>query len=389
MIPFHNPLISWKDVIHSFTCKNAKEKLKSEISKYFGVNEDNIILTGSGRHALKLALQILNIKKSDEVIIPSFICPSVGEAVLAVGATPVFVDVDEGSFNISPDITEEAISEKTKAIVVAHIGGIPVKIDEFVKISKKYDIPLIEDCAQSFGAKYNGILTGLFGDFGFFSFGISKNINGVAGGALYTKNFDEKIDLSFNKPQLKLIMKEYFTALSAPIVFNNTVYGYLRKYLQSYSVGKYENSPFELYEREITNIEACIAFSKIKKYEVIKKERNKNAKLYYEYFEGVFDFVQIPEKAEPAYLYLPVLVKNYGEVKRIKEELFKKGIEVKDKSDMRYFALWEHPRFRGYKHYGENVVDIENRYLLFPLTYPKKEVIKICEQSTRLMDGGK
>jgi hypothetical protein len=69
---------------------------------------------------------------------------------------------------------------------------------------------------------------------------------------------------------------------------------------------------------------------------------------------------------------------------RIKKELFKEGIEVKDKSDMKYFALWEHPKFRGYKHYGENVVDIENRYLLFPVSHSREIVEEICKNAVIL-----
>ena len=377
LIPFYNPQITLRDAISCSFCNNPKRKLKNELLKYFGIV--GIVLTGSGRHALKLALKLLGVSKRDEVIIPPFICPCVGEAVLEVNATPVFGDNDGNSLNMSPESVEEAISEKTRAIVVSHIGGIPARLSEFIEISKKYDIPLIEDCAQSFGAEYDGIFTGLHGDFSFFSFGISKNINSVGGGALYTKKFDEKIDLSFNKPELKQILKRYFTALSASIVFNSAVSRYLHEYLQSYSAGKYENSPFQLYEREITNIEAYITFSNIKKYEATKKMRNENARIYYKYFEGVFDFVEIPKKAEPAYLYFPVLVEDYGEVKRMKKKLFKEGIEVKDKSDMKYFALWEHPKFRGYKHYGENVVDIENRYLLFPVSHSREIVEEICK----------
>jgi dTDP-4-amino-4,6-dideoxygalactose transaminase len=280
-IPFYNPQITLCDVISCLFCNTPKEKLKNELLKYFGI--DDIVLTGSGRHALKLALKSLEVSKGGEVIIPPFICPCVGEAVLEVNAIPVFGDNDKNSLNMSPESVEEAISEKTKAIVIAHIGGIPARLDEFIEISKKYDISLIEDCAQSFGAKYDGIITGLHGDFGFFSFGISKNINSVGGGALHCKNFEKNI--SFNKPELRLIIKGYFTAVSASIIFNSAVSRYLHKYLQSYSAGKYENSPFQLYEREITNIEAYITFSKIKKYEATKKMRNENAKIYYEYLE--------------------------------------------------------------------------------------------------------
>jgi dTDP-4-amino-4,6-dideoxygalactose transaminase len=385
-LSLHNPQIRFIDIIQSFLYKNeAKKGLENELKRYLKI--PSIKILGSGRHALKLALKLLGVSKGDEVIIPPFICPSVGEAVLEVNATPLFGDNDENSLNMSPESVEEARTEKTKAIVIAHIGGIPARLDGFIELSKKYDIPLIEDCAQSFGAKYDGVFTGLHGDCGFFSFGISKNINSVGGGALCYKNFDENTDLNFNKPGFKVIMREYLTALSAPIVFNRIIYGYMQRYLQSYIAKKYESSPFQLYERTITDIEAYIAYSKIKKYEGAKKLRNENARIYYERFEGLFDFVKIPEKAEPAYLYFPVLLRDYAEVKRIKKEMFKNGIEVKDKSDMRYFALWQHPKFRAYRHYGENIVEIENRYLLFPLTYPETEVINICEECLRLMEA--
>ncbi len=180
-LSLHNPQIHLADISSGFSTKHPRELLENRLRVYLG---SRIKLTSSGRYGLKLILESLGMTPMNEIIVPSFICSSVGLAVMESGATPVFADVAVDDINIDPESVEKAITDKTKAIIIAHIFGIPAKIEQFLKISQEYNLPLIEDCGQSFGAQYNGQLSGTWGDFGFFSFGISKNISGVGGGAI-------------------------------------------------------------------------------------------------------------------------------------------------------------------------------------------------------------
>lgn len=129
----------------------------------------------SGLDALWIAFRLLNIGKGDEVIVQgnTYIASVMG--ITINGATPVFVEPDE-NFGIDVDKIEEKITDKTKAILVVHLYGVASKMDQLVAICKKYNLRLVEDCAQSHGACFNGQMTGTFGDVGCFSFYPSKNL---------------------------------------------------------------------------------------------------------------------------------------------------------------------------------------------------------------------
>jgi dTDP-4-amino-4,6-dideoxygalactose transaminase len=378
-VPFYNPDITITDIVSCLGLKNSPEKLQYELQNFFGIH--NVMLTGSGRCALKIALQGLNVSTGDEVILPPFICPSVGDAVLEVGGIPVFGDNDLLSFNMSPESVEEAISDKTKAIVIAHIGGIPARINKFTELSKTYNIPLIEDCAQSFGAKYDGVYTGLHGDLAFISFGISKNINGIGGGALFSQRkpgFLREREL----PPSSVIstMKKYFMLFSTPLLFGETSGIFFNDILSKISKNRYEIDNFHDYCKNIQNIEAAIAFRKLHIFTETQKWRNEIATLYRDKLHGRVDFLSIEKRSEPSFLYFPLLLPDNIRVKAMKKKLSESGIQSKDKDEMRYFALWKHKKFENYKHYGENVLDIDERYLLLPLGHTVEITNAICSE---------
>lgn len=146
----------------------------------------------SGLDALWMAFRVLGIHEGDEVIVQgnTYIASVMG--ITMNGATPVFVEPDE-YFNIDTSKIEEKITEKTKAVLVVHLYGQASKMDDVVSLCKKYNLRLVEDCAQSHGAKYQGQITGTFGDIGCFSFYPSKNLGAFGdGGAIITN--DEKIN---------------------------------------------------------------------------------------------------------------------------------------------------------------------------------------------------
>lgn len=147
---------------------------------------------GNGLDALMLALKAMNIGAGDEVIVPSNTYIATALAVTYVGATPVFVEPDIRTFNIDPLNIEGAINDKTKAIMPVHLYGQPCDMDPIMDIAKKYNLKVVEDCAQAHGATYKGKVIGSFGDAAGFSFYPGKNL-GALGDAGATVTNDKKI----------------------------------------------------------------------------------------------------------------------------------------------------------------------------------------------------
>ncbi|MDA8433937.1 MAG: DegT/DnrJ/EryC1/StrS family aminotransferase [Nitrospiraceae bacterium] len=161
-------------------------ELENKIADYHGVKE--AVGVASGTDALHLAVEALGIGDGDEVITSPFTFFATAEAVLYTGATPVFVDIEPDTMNLDPSRIEEAITEKTKAILPVHIFGHPADMDRIAAIAKKHDLKIVEDCAQSFGAALRGRRTGSFGDAGCFSFYPSKNLGGFGDGGMVLLN---------------------------------------------------------------------------------------------------------------------------------------------------------------------------------------------------------
>ena len=144
---------------------------------------------GNGLDALFLALKALGVGAGDEVIVPSNTYIATALAVTYVGATPVFVEPDIRTFNIDPTRIEEAITEKTKAIMPVHLYGQPCDMDPIMEIAKKNGLFVVEDCAQAHGATYKGKVIGSFGDAAGFSFYPGKNLGALGdAGATVTNN---------------------------------------------------------------------------------------------------------------------------------------------------------------------------------------------------------
>jgi dTDP-4-amino-4,6-dideoxygalactose transaminase len=141
----------------------------------------------NGTDALELALKAINIKAKDEVITTSNTFISTANAILNVGAIPIFVDVDK-NFNINPDLIEKKITKRTKAIIPVHLNGMPCCMKKIIKISKKYKLKIIEDSAQAILSSYNKKYVGTIGDIGCFSLHPTKNLGVVGDGGFITTN---------------------------------------------------------------------------------------------------------------------------------------------------------------------------------------------------------
>lgn len=150
--------------------------------------------TGNGLDGLMLALKALGISNKDEVIVPSNTYIATALAVTYVGAKPIFVEPDIKTFNIDSDKIEEAITDKTKAIMPVHLYGQPCDMDTIIEIAKKHNLYIIEDCAQAHGATYKGRKIGSFGDAAGFSFYPGKNLGALGDAGATVTNSKEIAD---------------------------------------------------------------------------------------------------------------------------------------------------------------------------------------------------
>ena len=173
----------------SFILGPNVQAFEREAADYLGVK--HAIGVASGTDALHLALLAEGIGAGDEVITTPFTFIATAEAIKYVGAKPVFVDIDSKSFNISPEAIEKAITPKTKAVIPVHLFGQPADIPEISKLCEHYNLKLIEDCAQSFGASIDGKQTGTLGNAGAFSFFPSKNLGAYGDGGMVVTNLDD------------------------------------------------------------------------------------------------------------------------------------------------------------------------------------------------------
>ena len=161
------------------------ERFEQEMASYLGLKGG--VASASGTAALHLSLLALGVKEGDEVIIPSFTCSALLNAVHYCRATPIVVDIDEETMNISLSATRKALSKKSSAIVVPHMFGHPVEnISDFLSLGPA----VIEDCAQSLGATSNGTMTGTSGEIAVFSFYATKVITTGQGGMVVSQNED-------------------------------------------------------------------------------------------------------------------------------------------------------------------------------------------------------
>ncbi|MEM2636745.1 MAG: DegT/DnrJ/EryC1/StrS family aminotransferase [Candidatus Korarchaeota archaeon] len=209
MIPFAKPEISG-DVMKDFsrivssgmlTDGGYVREFEKQFAAYIGARYG--VACSSGTAALHVALQALGIGPGDEVITTPYTFIATANAALFLGAIPVFVDIDEGTFNIDPSKIKERITPKTRAIVAVHLFGHPADMDPIIEVADDHGIPVVEDAAQAHGSKYKGKRVGSIGTIGAFSFYPTKNMTTSEGGMLVTNSAElaEKMRQIVNQGQ--------------------------------------------------------------------------------------------------------------------------------------------------------------------------------------------
>lgn len=172
--------------------------------------QKQVVALSAGTAAIHLGLIMLGVEKGDEVICQSFTFAASANPVVYQGATPVFVDSEPGTYNMNPQLLEEAIKDriaktgkKPKAIIPVYLYGMPARIDEIFEVAKRYEIPVLEDAAEGFGSVYKGQVCGTFGDYGVMSFNGNKMITTSGGGALICPDSDTKKRVMFYATQAR------------------------------------------------------------------------------------------------------------------------------------------------------------------------------------------
>ncbi|WPK12398.1 lipopolysaccharide biosynthesis protein RfbH [Lysinibacillus louembei] len=303
------------------TSGRFSKQFEKEFAKYLGVKY--ALLTNSGSSANLLAVSALTSPKlgekrllpGDEVITVAAGFPTTVAPIIQNGLVPVFVDVDLGTYNISVDQIELAISKKTKAIVIAHTMGNPFNLDIVMKVANKYDLWVIEDNCDALGAKYSGKLTGTHGHIGTSSFYPPHHMTMGEGGAVYTSN-----------PQLKMILesfRDWGRDCWCPSGCDNTCkkrfdwqlgelpLGYDHKYTYSH-IG---------YNLKVTDMQAAIGIEQLGKLPNFIEKRNHNFKRLKENLLVVEEHLILPiatENSEPSWFGFIITIKDGNKVSRNK-----------------------------------------------------------------------
>lgn len=194
-IPVNEPLLNGNEKKYLCECidtgwissegsfvKEFEQKMSASVGRKYGVAVSN------GTAALEIAAQALGIGRGDEVIMPTFTIISCAMAVTKLGGIPVLIDSDPYTWNMNVDEIEAKITDKTKAIMIVHIYGLPADIDPVLKLAEKYGLKIIEDAAEMHGQTYRGKPCGSFGDISIFSFYPNKHITTGEGGMVVTDN---------------------------------------------------------------------------------------------------------------------------------------------------------------------------------------------------------
>ena len=182
---------------------------ESDLESFVGENK-KVVALSAGTAAIHLALLACGVGHGDEVIVQSFTFCASSNPITYLGATPVFVDSEPDTWNMDPQLLEEAIKDriaktgkKPKAIIPVALYGMPYKIEEIMDVANRYEIPVIEDAAEGFGSKYKGQVLGTFGKYGVLSFNGNKMITTSGGGALICSNDADKQEIMFYATQAR------------------------------------------------------------------------------------------------------------------------------------------------------------------------------------------
>lgn len=294
------------------TAGRYSEEFEFELAKFLGVESSTLVNSGSSANLIAMSsltsplLEKNKLNKGDEVLTVAAGFPTTVNPIVQNGLIPVFVDVEQGSYNINIGEIKDALSEKTKAIIIAHTLGNPFDIDKILKICKDYGLYLIEDNCDALGSKYNGKMTGTFGDISTLSFYPAHHITMGEGGAVST-----------NDPTLERIIRSFrdwgrdcycetgasdSCGMRFTQKFGDLPLGYDHKFVYSH-VG---------YNLKATDLQAALGVAQLKKAPQFIESRKRNFQFLYQNLKRYESYLILPEhlpNADPSWFAFPITVR--------------------------------------------------------------------------------
>jgi len=261
------------------------EELEQKISTFCGTNY--AVGVSSGTDALLISLMAAGIGEGDEVITSPFTFFATAGSIARLGARPVFVDIEQDTFNINPNLKEKSITDKTRAIIPVHLYGQIANMDLVLTLAKKNNLVVIEDAAQAIGSEYKGRRAGSMGDYGCFSFFPTKNLGGFGDGGMVTMSSEDIYN------QVKTLR----------------VHGSSLKYYHKVIGGNFR----------IDALQAGIVLAKLKYLDQWTEKRRQNAQTYNNLFSerGLTNYLTIPPEIFPRHVYNQYVIR----VKNNRDEL--------------------------------------------------------------------
>lgn len=333
------------------TAGRYSEEFEFQFAKYLGIYSSMIVNSGSSANLIAMSsltspsLGKDRLKPGDEVITVAAGFPTTVNPIVQNGAVPVFVDVEEGTYNIDVSEIESAISEKTRAIMVAHTLGNPFDLEKILRIAKDHGLYLVEDNCDALGSRYKGKMTGTFGDFSTLSFYPAHHITMGEGGAVNTNNPNlERIARSFRDWGRDCYCETGASdscGMRFTQQFGELPLGYDHKYVYSH-IG---------YNLKATDLQAAIGVAQLRKIDQFIEKRKYNFKRLFDQMKDYEEYFILPKSlpdADPSWFAFPLTVRENSGVKRkdIVEHLERNKIMTRT-----LFAgnLTRHPAYIGIK----------------------------------------
>lgn len=355
-IPFHKPFITEDeinevvDTIRSgwWTTGPKAVKFENEFNSYIGSKYS--ISASSWTAAAHLALEAIGLKKDDEVIIPAITFTATAEIICYFEAKPVIVDVDESTFNIDPICIQNAITNKTKAIIPVHYGGQPCDMDEIIAIAKKNNLKIIEDAAHAIPASYKGKRIGTISDITCFSFYVTKTLATGEGGMLCTN--DQTISERSSIMRLHGINSDAW-----------------KRYTSEGSWFYEVIAPG--YKYNFTDIQAALGLAQLKKIEFLWNSRKIITERYNKGFASndIIKTQRLKEDRQSAYHLYPILL-DLEKLKINRSQFIDELKSIGIGSSVHFIPLYRHPYYRDTFHLEVGLYPISEKIYPRLVTLP-------------------
>ena len=315
------------------------KEFEGQFAKYVGTKHAIAVNSGSSANLLAIAALVEkgDLKVGDEVIVPAATFPTVASPILQLGLVPVFVDVEQGSYNIDPAEIRKGISAKTKMIMPVHSLGNPCEMNEIMEIAEEKNQKVLEDCCEAHGAKIGNKVVGSFGDLSSVSLFVAHNITTGEGGLVFTSN------------------DEYEEEVRSLREFGRITQSAERFSYKDEKLGNYDTRYVFLnlgYNLRMTDIAASIGIQQLKKLEDVNETRIANTNFYTEKLGEFSDYLQLPEikkgNRHTFYAY-PITVKEKAPFTRNEIAMFLENNNIETRP---FFAgcMPDQPAFRDKPH---------------------------------------